>query len=86
MSLDELKTYLNGLYGNQPSPLDGGESINYPSSIVVRSGNPCAEIALPIESLPSQGTFYDWNAQDCALPFPDLTTDNEEVSKFLMIG
>jgi hypothetical protein len=50
MSLDELKEYLNGLYGDQKQHLAGGESIQYESSIVVRLGNPCAEIELPKES------------------------------------
>jgi hypothetical protein len=50
MSLDELKEYLNGLYGDQKKHLVGGESMQYESSIVVRLGNPCAEIELPKES------------------------------------
>jgi hypothetical protein len=64
LSLVELKEYLNGLYGDQKQHLAGGESMQYESSIVVRLGNPCAEIELPMDSLPSQGLAYIRETQE----------------------
>ena len=63
-SLIELKEYLNGLYGDQKQHLAGGESMQYESSIVVRLGNPCAEIELPMDSLPSKGLAYTRETQE----------------------
>jgi len=64
MSLIELEEYLNGLYGDQKQHLAGGESMQYESSIVVRLGNPCAEIELPMDSLPSKGLAYIRETQE----------------------
>ena len=63
-SLIELKEYLNGLYGDQKQHLAGGESMQYESSIIVRLGNPCAEIELPMDSLPSKGLAYTRATQE----------------------
>ena len=84
MNLAELEEYLNGLYGDQKQHIAGGESMQYESSIVVRLGNPCAEIELPMDSLTSQGKVDLSETEDKVWPIP---TDAEpEVSKFLMIG
>lgn len=64
MNLAELEEYLNGLYGDQKQHLAGGESMQYESSIVVRLGNPCAEIELPMDSLPSKGLLYIRETQE----------------------
>jgi hypothetical protein len=64
MSINELKEYLNGLYGDQKQSLAGGESMQYESSIVVKLGNPCSEIELPMDSLPSQGLAYIRETQE----------------------
>ena len=62
MSLNELKDYLEENYPF--SEIKGGESIEYASSIVVRMGNPCAEIELPMDSLPPKGLAYIRETQE----------------------